>query len=159
MSLTPIKVLFLCKNNTARSIMAETILNRLGQGRFQAFSAGSHPAGKIHDYTADLLKNLNYNLDTASSKPVDAINEEMDFIFTVCDQTALEDCPAFAGHPMTANWAVPDPLNEDGNEAQQRLAFSEAYRMLYNRIDIFVNLPLHHGDQARLQSQLDQIGK
>lgn len=150
-------VLFLCTRNTARSIMAEAILNRLGQGRFIAFSAGSKPADEIHPYTTDLMKLMNYTLEGAKPKGLDAITEEMDFVFSVCDETSTDDCPATWGLPMTANWAVPDPVNVTGTEAERRLAFSEAYRMLNNRIDIFINLPLSL-DKEKLQTRLDDIG-
>ncbi|MDV7339843.1 arsenate reductase ArsC [Terasakiella sp. A23] len=157
MSDKPLNVLFLCKHNTARSIIAEALLNRLGQGRFKAFSAGSNPSKDIHPYTVDLMKNMNYGLDGQAPKAMDTITEEMDFIFTVCDETSVEDCPAFNGEPMTANWEVPDPIKAEGTEAEKRLAFSEAYRMLNNRISIFVNLPLTE-DRAKLQGQLNDIG-
>ncbi|NVK18657.1 MAG: arsenate reductase ArsC [Methylocystaceae bacterium] len=150
-------VLFLCKHNAARSIMAEALINRLGKGRFKGFSAGSNPADIIHPYTVDLMKNMNFSLEGQGPKAIDAITEEMDFIFTVCEDTAIEDCPAFKGEPMSANWAVPDPVKVEGTEAEKRLAFSEAYRMLNNRISIFVNLPLSN-DRTKLQNQLDDIG-
>ncbi len=157
MSDKTLNVLFLCKRNTARSIIAEALLNRLGQGRFKAFSAGSDPADAIHPYTVDLMKNLNYGLDDQFPKKMESISEEMDFVFTVCDETSIDDCPAFRGEPMSANWEVPDPIKCEGTEAEKRLAFSEAYRMLNNRISIFVNLPLS-SDRAKLQGQLDDIG-
>jgi len=150
-------VLFLCKHNAARSIMAEALINRLGKGRFKGFSAGSHPAESIHPYTRDLMENMNFTLEGQGPKTMDAITVDIDFVFTVCDETSLDDCPAFQGEPLSANWAVPDPIKADGTEAEKRLAFSEAYRMLNNRISIFVNLPLST-DRTKLQSQLNDIG-
>ena len=146
----PYNVLFLCTGNSARSILAEAILDREGRGRFRGFSAGSHPKGEVHPYALDLLKRLNHDTAFARSKSWDEFAApgapRMDFVFTVCDQAAAEECPYWPGQPMTAHWGVPDPAAAEGNEAEKRLAFSEAYRMLRNRISIFVNLPLaSHG--------------
>ena len=131
-------VLFLCTGNSARSIMGECILNREGHGKFRAFSAGSQPKGAIHPYTIDLLKKLNYATDGLRSKSWDELASsdapELDFVFTVCDQAAKESCPVWPGQPMSAHWSIPDPAAARGNEAEQRLAFATAYRMLYNRI-------------------------
>jgi arsenate reductase (thioredoxin) len=159
----PYDVLFLCTGNSARSIMAEAILNRAGQGRFRAFSAGSHPTGRVHPYAIDLLHKLNYDVSGARSKSwaefaaADAPN--LDFVFTVCDNAAAEACPVWPGQPMTAHWGIPDPATTTGNEAEVRLAFADALRMLTNRINIFVSLPLASLDQLTLQKRLESIGK
>lgn len=156
-------VLFLCTGNSARSILAEAIMNRVGQGRFKAYSAGSHPQGEVHPYALDLLQLMNFKTDFARSKNWDEFAEpgapQMDFVFTVCDRAAAESCPIWPGQPMTAHWGVPDPVTVSGTEAERRLAFSEAYRMLNNRISIFVSLPLTSISKLALQKRLDEIGK
>ena len=155
--------LFLCTGNSARSILAECILNRVGGGRFKAYSAGSHPKGAVHPYAIDLLKSFNYVTDDLRSKSWDEFARPgvppMDFVFTVCDDAANEVCPIWPGQPMTAHWGVPDPAAAEGNEAQRRLAFVEAYRMLNNRISIFVSLPIRSLDQLTLQKRLREIGE
>lgn len=159
----PYNVLFLCTGNSARSILAEAIVNSEGQGRFRGFSAGSKPRGEVHPYTLDLLKRLNHDTAFARSKSWDEFGgpeaPQMDFVFTVCDQAAAEECPWWPGQPMTAHWGVPDPVVATGNEAERRLAFSDTYRMLRNRISIFVNLPLASLDRMALQDRLDAIGR
>ncbi|MBS8258779.1 arsenate reductase ArsC [Roseibium polysiphoniae] len=156
-------VLFLCTGNSARSIIAEAVMNRVGQGRFKAFSAGSHPKGAVHPYTLELLENANFKTDFARSKSWDefAVPDapELDFVFTVCDNAAGEACPVWPGQPMTAHWGVPDPAAVEGNEAERRLAFSETLRMLNARISIFSSLPLESIDKLSLQKRLDDIGK
>lgn len=156
-------VLFLCTGNSARSIIAEAVLNREGIGKFRGFSAGSKPKGEVHPYTIDLLKRLNYNTDFARSKSWDEFATpdapKMDFVFTVCDQAAAEECPYWPGQPMTAHWGLPDPAAATGTEAEIRLAFSETYRMLRNRISIFASLPMKSLDKLSLQEKLDEIGK
>lgn len=156
-------VLFLCTGNSARSLLAEAILNREGQGRFKAYSAGSHPKKEPHPYTIELLKKLNHDTSSARSKSWDEFAggdaPKMDFVFTVCDDAANEACPIWPGQPMTAHWGVADPAAAQGTEAERRLAFSEAYRMLRNRISIFVNLPMTSLDRLALQKRLDDIGK
>jgi arsenate reductase len=159
----PYNVLFLCTGNSARSIMGESILNRAGQGRFRAFSAGSHPKGQVHPYTLDLLKKLHYDVSGARSKSWQEFSApdapKLDFVFTVCDDAAAEACPIWPGQPMTAHWGVPDPAAAQGSEAEIRLAFADALRMLTNRINIFVSLPIKSLDQLTLQKRLDTIGK
>jgi arsenate reductase (thioredoxin) len=159
----PYNVLFLCTGNSARSIMAEAILNRAGRGKFRAFSAGSQPKGQVHPYTLDLLKKLNYDVTRLRSKNWKEFSgpdaPKLDFVFTVCDNAARESCPVWPGQPMTAHWGVPDPAVATGNEAEVRLAFADALRMLTNRINIFVSLPLRSLDQLTLQRQLNSIGK
>jgi protein-tyrosine-phosphatase len=156
-------VLFLCTGNSARSIMGEAIMNRLGVGRIKAFSAGSHPKGEVHPYTVDLLKQFNYKTDGFRSKSWDEFAEtdatHFDFVFTVCDDAAAETCPAWLGHPMIAHWGIPDPAKVEGTEAEKRAAFADAYGRLYNRIAIFVSLPLASLDRLALKSSIDQIGQ
>jgi arsenate reductase len=159
----PYNVLFLCTGNSARSIMAEAILTRAGQGKFRAFSAGSQPKGQVHPYTLDLLRRLNYDVTGMRSKSWNEFSKpgapKLDFVFTVCDNAAQETCPVWPGQPMTAHWGVPDPAAASGNEAEVRLAFADTLRMLTNRINIFISLPLRSLDQLTLQRQLDSIGK
>jgi len=154
-------VLFLCTGNSARSIMAEAILNRAGAGRFKAWSAGSAPRGRIHPYAADLLKHQGYPLDGLRSKSWDEFDTadapKMDFVFTVCDDAAHETCPVWPGQPMTAHWGVPDPAAAEGSEAEKRFAFADAFRMLNTRIGLFVNLPIRSLDRLSLQRRLDDI--
>jgi protein-tyrosine-phosphatase len=156
-------VLFLCTGNSARSIIAEAILNRLGQGRFRTYSAGSHPKGQVHPYAADLLKNMGFDTDGLRSKSWDEFAAPgappLDFVFTVCDDAASEECPHWPGQPMTAHWGMPDPAAARGNEAERRLAFADTLRMLSNRISIFVSLPIRSLDMMSLQTRIDQIGQ
>jgi arsenate reductase len=156
-------VLFLCTGNSARSILAEAILNRVGRGKFKAYSAGSHPKGEVHPFALQLLKSLNYNTDFARSKNWDEFATsgapQMDFVFTVCDSAAAEACPVWPGQPMTAHWGLPDPAAAEGTEAEKHLAFDDAYRMLNNRISIFVSLPMTSIDKLALQKRLHDIGR
>ncbi len=156
-------VLFLCTGNSARSIMGEAILNRLGLGRFKAWSAGSHPKGAVHPFALDLLQKLNYPAEGFRSKSWDEFAvpdaRALDFVFTVCDNAANEVCPVWPGQPMTAHWGVPDPAAAVGTEVERRLAFADAYRWLNNRIAIFVSLPIRVLDKLSLQRRLDEIGK
>lgn len=156
-------VLFLCTGNSARSILAECILNREGMGRFKAYSAGSHPKGEVHPYALDLLRSQNYPVDELRSKGWEEFSEpdapEMDFVFTVCDQAAAEVCPVWPGQPMTAHWGIPDPAAVEGTEAVKRAAFADAMRFLTNRISIFVNLPMDGLDSLALQKRLREIGQ
>ncbi len=154
--------LFLCTGNSARSILAESILNQEGKGRFKAYSAGSNPAGKVHPYSIDLLKSMDHPVDHLRSKNwsefsgVDA--PKLDFVFTVCDNAAGETCPVWLGQPMTAHWGIPDPASVMGSEAEKRAAFTEAYRMMFNRISLFLALPLESIDKMSLQNRLKEIG-
>lgn len=158
----PYNVLFLCTGNSARSIMAETVLNRAGQGKFRAFSAGSQPKGEVHPYTLDLLRKMHFDVSDARSKSwlefAQPDAPKLDFVFTVCDNAANETCPVWPGQPMTAHWGVPDPAAATGTEAEVRYAFADALRMLTNRINIFVSLPLDKLDRLSLQKRLDDIG-
>ena len=156
-------VLFLCTHNSARSIIAEAAMNRLGAGRFRGYSAGSQPSGKVHPYAHDLLAQLNYDVSALRSKSWDEFAKldapKMDFVFTVCDNAANETCPYWRGQPMTAHWGVPDPSAATGTEAERRFAFADTHRMLYQRIGIFVSLPLDSLDKLSLQRRLDDIGR
>jgi protein-tyrosine-phosphatase len=143
--------------------MGEAILNRIGAGRFKAYSAGSHPKGSVDPRTLQLLKRLNYSTEGYRSKSWDEFAgpgaAHLDFVFTVCDQAAQEVCPVWPGQPMTAHWGLPDPVAATGTDAEISLAFSEAYRQLNNRISIFVALPLARLDKLALKKRLDDIGK
>jgi protein-tyrosine-phosphatase len=157
------RVLFLCTGNSARSIMAESILNRLGGGRFEASSAGSHPKGEVHPITLELLRRFNYRTQALRSKSWDEFAgpgaPPLDFVFTVCDQAAGEVCPVWPGQPMTAHWGVPDPVAFVGPEDKQFRFFRDIYFQLDRRIQIFTNLRLASLDKLSLQERLDQIGK
>lgn len=159
----PYNVLFLCTGNSARSIMAEAILNRADQAKFRAHSAGSHPKGRVHPYALELLQRLHYDVRELRSKSWEEFSQpdahKLDFVFTVCDNAAAEVCPVWPGQPMTAHWGIPDPAEATGNEAELRLAFADAVRMLTNRINIFIGLPIRSLDQLALQRRLDAIGK
>ena len=156
-------VLFLCTGNSARSIIAEAIMTRVGQGRFVAYSAGSQPKGEVHPKALALLKNLNHSTQFARSKDWEEFAEPgapaMDFVFTVCDNAAKETCPVWPGQPMSAHWGIPDPAAAEGTDAEIALAFDEAYRQLNSRISIFTSLPLSGLDKLSLQARLDEIGK
>ena len=156
-------VLFLCTQNSARSILAECALNRLGRGRFKGHSAGSFPRGEVHPYALDLLRNENYVVDALRSKSWDEFAKPdapaLDFVFTVCDSAAEEACPVWPGQPMQAHWGVPDPARAEGTEAERRLAFADTLRMLSQRIDIFCSLPLASIDKLTLKQRLDEIGQ
>jgi arsenate reductase (thioredoxin) len=159
----PYNVLFLCTGNSARSIMAEAILNKLGAGKFRAFSAGSQPKGHVHPEALRLLQSLRYDTSGFRSKSwsefADPRAPLLDFVFTVCDNAADEACPVWPGQPMTAHWGVPDPAEARGKTAEIALAFKDAYRMLNQRIGIFVSLPLRSLDQLSLQKKLREIGR
>jgi len=159
----PLNVLFLCTGNSARSVMAESILNRLGKGKFHGFSAGSHPAGKINPLALNLLRKTNYDVSKLRSKSWDEFASagapKLDFVFTVCDDAANEACPIWPGQPMTAHWGLPDPVKAQGTEAERHFAFADTMRMLTQRISIFVNLPIEQLSRLSLQKHLDEIGK
>ena len=156
-------VLFLCTGNSARSIMAECIFNRLGQGKFRAFSAGSHPAGEINPRVINLLNKLHYQTGKLRSKAWDefvaAGAPEFAFVITVCDNAAGEACPVWPGHPMTIHWSIPDPAAVTGRDAVMAAAFADTYRMLERRIGIFVNVASARLDRPNLKKQLEEIGK
>ena len=156
-------VLFLCTGNSARSIIAEVLMNRWGRGRFHGFSAGSHPKGAVHPIAIELLRRMNLSTAGVRSKSWDefaaAGAPQLDFVFTVCDNAANEVCPYWPGQPMTAHWGVPDPAAVEGSDTEKWVAFREAFRLLDNRIKIFTSLPLASLDRIKLQERLDAIGK
>jgi arsenate reductase len=156
-------VLFLCTGNSARSIMAEAILNRIGKGKFAAHSAGSHPTGTVNPHALALLKRLNFPADGARSKSWDEFARpgapELDFVFTVCDNAANEVCPVWPGQPMTAHWGVPDPAQVEGDDATVERAFRDAFLTLQRRIELFTNLPVRSLDRLSLTARLNEIGK
>jgi arsenate reductase len=157
------KVLFLCTGNSARSIMAEAILNKIGRGHFEAHSAGSRPKGTVNPHAIMLLKGLGYDTSHFRSKSWDdyaaAGAPHFDFVFTVCDQAAGETCPVWPGQPMTAHWGIPDPALATGSDAEIAVAFNEAFRLLSNRIGVFTALPIAALDRVALDHKLRQIGR
>ena len=152
-------VLFLC--NSARSILAEAILNKVGAGRFQAYSAGSQPRGAVNPYALELLKRLDYDISQFRSKPWDefasADSPKLDFVITVCDNAAGEVCPIWPGQPMTAHWGMPDPAAVEGSPAEIAVAFADTYRMLNNRLSTFANLKISGLDRMSLQKKVADI--
>lgn len=156
-------VLFLCTGNSARSIIAEAILNKTGGNRFRAWSAGSQPKGQVNPHTLTLLRNLGYDTSSFRSKSWDEFAKPgtppLDFIFTVCDNAAGEACPIWPGKPMTAHWGVPDPAEATGSDAAIAQAFADTYRMLNQRIGIFTALPIASLDRMTMQNRLREIGR
>jgi arsenate reductase len=156
-------VLFLCTGNSARSIMAEAILNGMGHFRFRAFSAGSHPRGTVSPYALEEIRKARLRTEGLRSKPWDEFAgpgaPELHFVFTVCDKAAAEVCPVWPGQPMTAHWGVPDPAAITGSEEQIRRAFLEAYTVLHRRISLLTCLPLESLDRLALQTKVSEIGK
>ena len=156
-------VLFLCTGNSARSILAEAILNSTGKGRFRAFSAGSHPAGKVNPFAIELLRKQNLGTSGLRSKNWDEFAEagapHLDFVFTVCDNAAGEVCPIWPGKPMTAHWGIEDPAAVTGSDAEKRKAFSAAFILLQRRISLFTSLPLAKLDAFAIKREVDQIGR
>lgn len=159
----PLNVLFLCTGNSARSVMAEAVLNKVGQGKFRAYSAGSQPKGRVHPQTLRLLTGLGYDVSQLRSKSWEEFAKPgappLDFIFTVCDNAAGEACPVWPGKPATAHWGIADPAEATGTEAEMGAAFAEAHRMLAQRIGVFVTLPLASLDAMSLQNKLREIGR
>ena len=155
--------LFICTGNSARSVLAESILNREGMGRFRAFSAGSHPSGRVHPMAIDLLKSMNYPTEHLRSKDWSEFAGPnapiMDFTFTVCDNAAGEVCPVWPGQPMTAHWGFQDPAVFDGLEVEHRALFLEVFKQINFRIGIFINLPMATLDHLALQKRLNEIGQ
>ena len=156
-------VLFLCTGNSARSILAEVLINRWGQGKFKGFSAGSHPKGEVHPLALELLQSWGLPTKELRSKSWDEFAQpgapNLDFVFTVCDNAAGEVCPHWSGQPMTAHWGMEDPATVEGPDAQKRRAFLQAASALESRIKIFASLPLRPLDRIRLQERVDAIGK
>jgi arsenate reductase len=163
MARDPFEVLFLCTGNSARSILAESILNKIGHGRFHGCSAGSMPSGQVNPHALTILQRLGYPTAGLRSKSWDefavAGAPEFDFIITVCDNAAGEVCPIWPGQPMRTHWSVPDPALAQGNEAQIALAFAGAHRVLRNRIDLFISLPIDKLEALSLKRRLDEIGQ
>ena len=155
-------VLFLCTGNSARSILAEVLIEHWGKGRFVGFSAGSFPKGAVHPLALDLLERLHLRTRGLRSKSWDEFARPgapvMDFVFTVCDQAAGEVCPIWPGNPITAHWGVPDPAAAEGTEAERVEAFRDAYRQLEARIKLFVALPIDKLDRMAIKREVDQIG-
>jgi arsenate reductase (thioredoxin) len=156
-------VLFLCTANSARSILAEALLNAEGKGKFRAFSAGSHPSGKINRYAIALLEKRRFPTNGLRSKSWDEFAvqgaPELDFVFTVCDSAAGEVCPIWPGQPITAHWGVEDPAAVEGSEEEKQKAFLKAFTVLQRRISLFASLPLDQIDKLSLQTKLRDIGK
>jgi protein-tyrosine-phosphatase len=163
MSDRPFNVLFLCTGNSARSIIAEAVLYKIGQGKFRAYSAGSRPKEQVNPRTIQLLQGLGYDTSRFRSKSWAEFAKPgappLDFVFTVCDNAAGEACPVWPGQPMTAHWGVPDPAEATGSEAEIAVAFKDAYRMLAHRINTFAALPIGSLDKLSLQSKLREIGR
>lgn len=156
-------VLFLCTGNSARSVMAEALLNARGGGHFRAYSAGSHPKGEVHPLALDLIRGNRMPVDGLRSKNWDEFAQpgapRMDFVFTVCDNAAGEVCPVWPGQPMTAHWGIPDPAAVAGSDGEKRKAFLTAFAQLGTRISLLINLPYTSLDRLSLKSKLDEIGK
>ena len=159
----PYNVLILCTGNSARSILAEALINHWGRGRFVGYSAGSAPKGKVHPIALELLKHMNMPTEGMRSKSWDefarADAPQLDFVFTVCDNAAAEACPVWPGRPMTAHWGVADPAAVEGSDTEKWLAFRQAFRELESRIKIFTSLPIKSLDRVKLQERLREIGR
>lgn len=155
-------VLFLCTGNSARSVMAEAMLNVAGRGRFMTYSAGSHPTGKVHPLALEQIASIGHTLDKLRSKSWDefahAEAPHMDFVITVCDKAAGEVCPFWPGQPMTAHWGFLDPAAVEGTDAETRAAFAKVCREIKMRLDIFLSLPLEKLEKLALKRELDRIG-
>ncbi|MGB3741618.1 MAG: arsenate reductase ArsC [Castellaniella sp.] len=156
-------VLILCTGNSARSIMAEALINTMGQGRFHAYSAGSHPTGKVNPFAIEKAQSVNYPTDKLRSKSWDEFATpeapQMDFIITVCDNAAGEICPVWPGQPISAHWGFEDPAAVQGTDDEKRKAFNLTFRHMTNRVRVFVSLPLKMLDQAAIKHELSNIGK
>jgi arsenate reductase len=162
----PYNVLFLCTGNSARSIIAEAIANRIGGDKLKAYSAGSMPTGQVNPFALSMLERLGHDVSAARSKGWEEFSRagnpdapELDFVFTVCDNAAGEVCPIWPGQPMTAHWGVPDPAAVEGSDAQKALAFADTFKVLNTRITLFANLPIASLDKMSLQQKLGDIGK
>ncbi|MGA7538846.1 MAG: arsenate reductase ArsC [Steroidobacteraceae bacterium] len=163
MSEHPFNVLFLCTGNSARSVLAEVLINHWGRGKFHGMSAGSHPKGEVHPIALELLRHMKLPTDGLRSKSWDEFaapaGPPLDFVFTVCDNAAGEVCPYWPGQPMTAHWGVPDPAAVEDSDTEKWIAFRTAFTILENRIKIFTSLPIARLDRVKLQARLDAIGK
>ena len=158
----PYNVLFLCTGNSARSILAEALINQWGRSKFLGFSASSHPKGQVHPIALELLQRMNFPTEGLRSKSWDEFatpgSPPLDFVFTVCDNAAGEVCPYWPGQPMTAHWGVPDPAAVEGTDTEKWMAFRDTFRLLDNRVKLFTSLPLGLLDRIKLQESLDAIG-
>jgi arsenate reductase len=156
-------VLFLCTGNSARSILAEALLNHWGKGKFLAYSAGSFPKGQVHPLSLELLKSMKLPIEGLRSKSRDEFAKpgapKMDFIFTVCDQAAGEVCPVWPGNPMTAHWGIPDPAAVEGTDGERLAAFRKASRALDTRIKLFLSLPWEKLDRLAIKREAEKIGR
>jgi len=156
-------VLFLCTGNSARSILAESILNKGGKGQFRGFSAGSHPNGRVNPIALDLLRQLDFPTEGLRSKSWDEFATpgapHLDFVITVCDNTAGEACPVWPGVPITAHWGIPDPAAVEGTEIEKKTAFRQAFKAMDRRIKLFLSLPISSIDQLRIKERMDAIGE
>jgi arsenate reductase len=159
----PLNVLFLCTGNSARSILAESILNRLGKGQFHAFSAGSHPSGAVNPFALELLRKLDFPTQGLRSKSWDEFaspsSPHFDFIITVCDNAAGEACPVWLGRPTSAHWGIPDPAAVQGSDDEKRAAFDRAFKSMESRIERFLRLPLSSMDHGGINREMAAIGK
>lgn len=157
------QVLFLCTGNSARSLMAEALLNFYGMGRFRAHSAGSHPAGAVNPLTLDTLRIAKINTEGLRSKSWDEFSKpgapKLDFVFTVCDNAAGEVCPVWPGQPITAHWGFPDPAAFEGSDTERRAFFQDIFRQIRTRIELFISLPIASLDRLSLQRKLDEMGR
>ncbi|MGB9128052.1 MAG: arsenate reductase ArsC [Thiobacillus sp.] len=156
-------VLFLCTGNTARSILAESLLNNLGKGRFRAFSAGSHPGGRLNPFALELLEKNHFPTAELRSKSWDEFAQpdapQLDFVFTVCDNAAGEVCPVWPGQPISAHWGIPDPAAVEGSDEAKRRVFVDAMNQLQRRVCMFVSLPFDKLDRMKLQQAVREIGR
>jgi protein-tyrosine-phosphatase len=156
-------VLFLCTGNSARSIIAEALLNNLGKGEFRAFSAGSHPVGTVNSYALELLEKYRFPTSDLRSKQWDGFlqsdSPRLDFVITVCDKAAGEICPVWPGQPMTAHWGIQDPAAVEGSDEVKRRAFHDAMNQLQRRISVFISLPFEKLDRIRMQEVVRDIGR
>lgn len=156
-------VLFLCTGNSARSILAESLLNNMGKERFRAYSAGSHPVGRVNSFALELLEKNHFPTGELRSKPWDEFAQpdspQLDFVITVCDKAAGEACPVWPGQPMSAHWGIPDPVAAVGSDDQKRHAFVEAMNQMQRRVSMFVSLPFATLDRIKLQQAVHLIGK
>jgi arsenate reductase len=159
----PYNILILCTGNSARSIMAEALFNTLGAGRFKAYSAGSHPTGKVNPFAIEQVRALGYSVENLRSKSWGEFAQpgapEMDFVVTVCDNAAGEMCPLWPGQPVTAHWGFPDPAAVEGSDKEKRAAFALALRQIRTRVQLFLNLPLETLDRMAIESRMKAIGQ
>jgi arsenate reductase len=159
----PYNILILCTGNSARSILGEALFNTMSAGRFQAFSAGSHPSGKVNPFAIEQVKALGYPTESLRSKSWDEFAQpgapEMDFVVTVCDNAAGEACPIWPGHPMTAHWGFPDPAAVEGTEGEKRAAFAQTLRQIRHRVQLFLSLPLESLDRMAIENKMRAIGQ